>query len=144
MVFEFLQLARIYVCALIHSFIWPGRANVRVYNAVGLYASAPPTAAGYTLSSDWAWPGFLLPCFLLCIPNYGGEFLGRATRIARRFGLISSLNRDISRLQPSVPLFLLPLPRRVHSQSVLTCRQSGGERFIFLYLLSTLVNFSKL
>lgn len=52
--------------------------------------------------SDWAWPGSLLPCFLLCIPNYGGEFLGRTTRIAR-FGLISSLNRDISRLQPSVP-----------------------------------------
>lgn len=52
--------------------------------------------------SDWAWPDSLLPCFLLCIPNYGGEFLGRTTRIAR-FGLISSLNRDISRLQPSIP-----------------------------------------
>lgn len=81
-------------------------ADVRLYQCV-FPASRAREAPGSmctqlppAIFSDWAWPGFLLPCFLLCIPNYGGEFLGRATRIAR-FGLISSLNRDISRLQPS-------------------------------------------
>lgn len=78
--------------------------------------------------SDWAWPDSLLPCFLLCIPNYGGEFLGRTTRIAR-FGLISSLNRDISRLQPSV---LPPTPSRVPRATLLRSDPSTSERMRFI------------
>ena len=86
--------------------------------------------------SDWAWTGSLLPCFLLCIPNYGGEFLGRTTRIAR-FGLISSLNRDISRLQPSV----LPPPcllegAALHSPFRSDPSTSERMKFIPIFLFS--------
>lgn len=88
--------------------------------------------------SDWAWPGFLLPCFLLCIPNYGGEFLGRTTRIAR-FGLISSLNLDISRLQP------FALASHPHFLERASLRRSAdlsiGPRDLFFYLFFPCANY---
>lgn len=86
-----------------HAAVSRVRVRSRADACVSVCSSCAPVSVCTQLPpaifSDWAWPGFLLPCFLLCIPNYGGEFLGRTTRIAR-FGLISSLNWDISRLQP--------------------------------------------
>lgn len=96
---------------------------------------APPRAyncSAPAIFSDWAWPGFLLPCFLLCIPNYGGEFLGRATRIAR-FGLISSLNLDISRLQPFAPT---PPPRSCALRPAPT-RRWNREIYFSTFILRT-------
>lgn len=73
-----------YVCAFIHSTrlsvlcLWTHddvtlvrRTRVYVNAYHHIHIQLPPA-----IFPDWAWPGFLLPCFLLCIPNYGGEFLG--------------------------------------------------------------------
>lgn len=86
MVFEFSQLARTHVCthSFIHSFdllkymFYAYGRDVTLVRRACIRQFVPPRARNYRrlYSLIGPWPGFLLPCFLLCIPNYGGEFLG--------------------------------------------------------------------
>lgn len=121
-----------------HCAVWPTlcvSVPSRVYVLVLLARECTSTCIQLPLAifSDWAWPGSLLPCFLLCIPNYGGEFLGRTTRIAR-FGLISGLNRDISRLQPSVASSSPPEgARALHSISDWPVNVQEDEIFFYIF-----------
>lgn len=142
MVFEFPQLVRIRVC--IHSFDSPKcfmpmdtrrryacasyvctsmRTITYIYNYRRLYSLIGPGQASSCLASSFAY---------LTTEENSSVW---TTRIAW-FGLISSLNRDISRLQPSAD----PLPpHRVHSTLLhfALTGQHAGMRNLFLYLFLT-------
>lgn len=126
--FEFLQLTRMCTHSFVRSFahlfdhpkcvLYYARACVRQFILSHVYYRQLYSLIG-------PCPGFLLPCFLLCISNYEGEFLG-TTRIAW-FCLISSLNRDILQVQPSPPF----TPRRVHSIPLRSDRSTLFSFFIY-------------
>ena len=84
--------------------------------------------------SDWGRPSFLLPCLLLCIPNYGGEFRSRDNRGIARFRLNFQLKPGYRATMPPPP----PHPRALFKPFPAVCsrKPTFTLRFIFRSVVS--------